>query len=396
MMLIRSCFAPLCSQPDTPLKRPTFARFTKLSLLGLGLLCGVNLPAFAQETGSDFKVTGFVSVVGGKVVSGDKDGVSILSEKCPCYTADWGNAGVYRDNFSLKPESRAGIQLNYKPTTDLSLVGQIVVRGTDSTPNIQWAYGGYKFNKHWELQLGRKRVPLYYYSDFQDIGLSYPWVSPPPELYGWEVTNYNGGSLRYTDSFGDTNVSASLFSGSETVKDPRYLMLYYPNKSEVSWKSIIGGDLEISHGALTVRGVYMNSTANTKVPDFSINDSAKLSAFGIAMNLDLDQWFILSEFTQLERKFNAEGYSYKAPAMTLGAGVHLGDWTPFLNFAQYKESSSDVSKYAPQSFKRLSLTLKYDIDASSAVKAQLDRHTDITKNFGGNATVFRISYDRVF
>ena len=54
-------------------------------------------------------------------------------------------------------------------------------------------------------QVGRKRIPLYYYSDFQDIGLSYPWVSPPPELYGWEVTNYNGGSLRYNDSFGDTN-----------------------------------------------------------------------------------------------------------------------------------------------------------------------------------------------
>ena len=377
--------------------RPT-SRFTPLfgSLLGLFALSGFTPTAFAQDASSDFKVTGFVSVVGGKVISGDANGVPIAGEKCPCYTADWGNAGVYRDNFSLKPESRAGIQLNYKPTADLSLVGQVVVRGTDSTPNIQWAYGGYKFNKNFELQVGRKRIPLYYYSDFQDIGLSYPWVSTPPELYGWEVTNYNGASLRYNDSFGDMNVSASLFGGSETLKDPLYLTLYYPNKSEVSWKSIVGGDIEISQGALTMRGVYMTSTARSKVPDLDLDDTAKLTAYGLAMNLDLDQWFILSEVTQLERKFNDAGYSYKAPAFTFGAGVHLGEWTPFLNYAQYKESTSDESKYTPQSYKRLSLTLKYDIDASSAVKAQVDRHTDITKNFGGNATVFRISYDRVF
>lgn len=387
-MLVRSRLAS---------SHPT-SRFTPLfsSLASLLVLCSITPAAIAQDASSDFKVTGFVSVVGGKVISGDANGVPIAGEKCPCYTADWGNAGIYRDNFSLKPESRAGIQLNYKPTADLSLVGQVVVRGTDSTPNIQWAYGGYKFNKNFELQVGRKRIPLYYYSDFQDIGLSYPWVSTPPELYGWEVTNYNGASLRYNNSFGDMNVSASLFGGSETVKDPLYLTLYYSNKSEVSWKSIVGGDIEISQGALTMRGVYMTSTARTKAPTLAIDDTAKLTAYGLAMNLDLDQWFILSEVTQLERKYNDAGYSYKAPAFTFGAGVHLGEWTPFLNYAQYKESSSDESKYAPQSFKRLSLTLKYDIDASSAVKAQVDRHTDITKNFGGNATVFRLSYDRVF
>lgn len=388
MMLVRSKLSQLCTNFRI---KPMLN-----ALAGTVLLAAFGQQAQAQDSSSDFKVTGFLTVVGGKVISGDANGVPIVSQKCPCYTADWGNAGVYRDNFSLKPESRAGIQLNYKPTADLSLVGQVVVRGTDSTPNVQWAYGGYKFDKHWELQVGRKRIPLYYYSDFQDIGLSYPWVSTPPELYGWEVTNYNGASLRYNNSFGDTNVTASIFGGSETAKDPLYLTLYYPNKSEVSWKSIVGGDLEINQGALTVRGVYMTSTARTKVFALGIDDSAKLSAFGVAMNLDLDQWFILSEMTQLERKFNNSGYSYKAPAFTFGAGVHLGEWTPFLNYAQYKESSSDEKKYAPQSFKRLSLTLKYDIDASSAVKAQVDRHTDITKNFGGNATVFRLSYDRVF
>ena len=67
---------------------------------------------------------------------------------------------------------------------------------------------------------------------------------------------------------------------------------------------------------MTIRGVYLSTTAGSKVPDLALNDSAKLSAYGVAMNLDLDKWFILSEVTQLERKFEASAYSYKAPAMT--------------------------------------------------------------------------------
>ncbi len=369
----------------------------RLSSVLLISLAAVSAPAvYAQDAGSDFKITGFVSLVGGKVMQGDANGTPIASAKCPCYTADWGNAGVYRDQFSLKPESRAGIQFNYKPSAELSLVSQIVVRGTDTKPNIQWAYGGYKLDKHWEVQLGRKRIPLYYYSDFQDIGLSYPWVSTPPELYGWEATNYNGASLRFNNNFGDTNLTASIFGGSEKVKDPLYLSLYYPNKSEVSWKSIIGADMEINNGPLTMRGVYMQANVRSQVFDLEQDDTAKLSAYGLAINLDLDNWFVLSEVTQLRRNFIGGAYSYKAPAFTLGAGVHLGDWTPFLNYAEYTEKSSDQSKYAPQSYKRLSFTLKYDLDASSAVKAQIDRHTDTTKNFGGDATVLRVSYDRVF
>ena len=75
------------------------------------------LPSFAQDTGStsDFKITGFLSVVGGKILGGNLDAnyagaTQINGNNCPCYTADWNNAGIYTKNFSLKPESRVGIQ----------------------------------------------------------------------------------------------------------------------------------------------------------------------------------------------------------------------------------------------------------------------------------------------
>lgn len=376
--------------------RGLITRFT------LSALClTVALPSLAQETSSDFKITGFLSIVGGKVLKGDLDsnysGPSrIYQYDCSCYIADWANAGVYNKSFSLKPESHIGLQIDYKPSTQLSFTGQVLSRGTEGKPNIQWAYGSYKLNSNWEVQIGRKRIPLYYYSDFQDVGISYPWVTPPPELYGWEATNYNGGSLRYTGNIGDTNFNASLLMGSEKVKDSPYQMLYYSGKNEVTWKGIVGADLELSQGAFTVRGVYLKADVTTKIFSENINDPAKLKAYGLAINADFDDWYVLGEITQLSRFYSDGGYTVTAPAMTIGYGRRIDQWTIFANYANYDEKSTDESIYMPQKFKRTSLTVRYDLNANSAVKAQIDRNRDVTNNFGGTTTVLRLSYDRVF
>lgn len=370
----------------------------------LTLSCSTLMAALsvqAQEAQSDFKLSGFLSIVGGKVTQGSFDTnysgpTQINGSTCPCYLADWGNAGIYTKSFSLKPESRVGVQLTYKPNTSTSFVGQLVSRGTDGTPNLQWAYGGYKLNANWEVQVGRKRIPLYYYSDFQDIGLSYPWIATPPELYGWEVTNYNGASMRYNGALGEFNLNASLFVGAETAKDPLYQKLFYSQKSEVSWKNLRGGDIELSRDALTLRAVFLQANVRSQVFDLDIDDPAKLQAYGLAANLDFDDWFVLSELTQLSREFTQAHYKVTAPAMTIGVGKRLGAWTGFLNYARYTEKSSDEDIYKPQKYARTSFTVRYDLDSTSAVKAQIDRNKDSSNNFGGNATVLRLSYDRVF
>lgn len=366
------------------------------AVLALSLLAA--LPAHADDNDA-LKVSGFFSLVGGRASGSLGSGYSgptrINGENCPCYTADWSNGGVYTSDFSMRPESRAGLQMKYKLSPEWSAVGQITTRAIEATPDLQWAYLSYTPNRNIEIQVGRKRIPIYYYSDFQDVGASYPWVTPPPELYGWEATNFNGASVRFKQDLGDANLSASLFTGRETVKDSGYMQLYYDGKTEVSWKKLLGADLEFSRGPLTVRGVYVQADATSRNPGIALDTLAKLKAYGLAVNLDLDDWFILSELTQLKRDFST-GYSVKAPAYTLGAGYRHGAWTPFLNYAKYKEESSDLKAYAPQAYDRWSLTLRYDIDPQSAVKAQFDKARDVTRNFGGDTRVLRIAYDRLF
>lgn len=373
----------------------------RLAAAFLMLAAALSPPASAaeDEAPSALKLSGFLSLVGGKV-SGSLDGsyvgpAAIDGHDCPCYVADWGNAGVYTKHFSLAPESRAGVQAKYTVNPMLSVVGQVVVRGSDPVPNLQWAYASFALSKQWEVQVGRKRIPLYYYSDFQDIGVSYPWVAVPPELYGWEATNYNGASVRYKTALGDTSISASLFAGKETVRDSLYQRLFYDSQTKVAWNKLIGADAEANHGPLTVRAVYMQTTVHSTNPTAGLDDTARLKAYGVALNLDFEDWFVLSELTQLTRDVDT-GYRITAPALTVGAGYHFGKWTPFLNYARYVERTSDATAYAPQSYKRASITLRYDVDARSALKAQLDRQRDVTHNFGGDVTVMRLAYDRLF
>ena len=352
---------------------------------------------------NDLKISGFTRITAGKVVSGSGlDGAysgsySINGVTCPCYTADWANGGVYGHDLTLSPESIAGIQANYSLTSNTNVVGQAVYYAATGKAELTWAYLTHKLNPNWEVSLGRKRIPLYYYSDSQDISLSYPWISPTPELYGWEATNYNGASIRFNKEIAGIGVNASVFLGNEKVSDSPYYKLNYTGDTTVHWDGIRGADLELSKGAATLRGIYMRADTHATNSSVSLNDSAAMEAYGVALNVDYESWFILSEVAQQKRVFSGiNPYSYRAPAYSAGVGMRFGKWTPFINYADYSEHSSDLSLYTPQSYRRTSLTMRYDFNSSSAIKAQIDRNIDATQNFGGNTSVFRLSYDKVF
>ncbi|AGX88004.1 hypothetical protein Cenrod_1926 [Candidatus Symbiobacter mobilis CR] len=377
------------------------------AVLGTFALTAFAEPDSLPAESSRLQISGYLSLVGGRVWDGVPDvygTAQMLDATCPCYIADWGNAGVYGRDFSITPESRIGLQGTYTLTDTASVTAQIVSRGTDERPTLTWAYASVKLSDAFEVQAGRKRIPLYYYSDFQDIGLSYPWITPPPELYGWEATNYNGASVRYEGNVQGTDVRASLFAGQEKVDDSLYYELLgymdgYQGPTTVKWKNLVGADAEFSRGPLVARLVTMQSDIhidNTADPDDPWEEQQRLRAHGIAVNLDFDSWFVLSEFTKLTRDYPQDGYTVSAPAKTIGAGYRWGAWTPFLNYAKFTEESSDIELYPPTGYKRTSLTLRYDLRPGNAIKVQWDKNTDITKNYGGDGKVLRIAYDLVF
>lgn len=362
----------------------------------VGLVALVASSGLYAQSEENFKLSGFASVVGGKVFGGS-DNFPLGNPKytAPSYVADWFNAGVYEKKFSLKPETRVGVQGTYEFTKQFSATAQITSRAVDADPSLEWAYLTHKTG-NWEFQVGRKRIPLYYYSDFQDIGVAYPWITPPSDLYGWEATNYNGASVRYRVSSGGVNYVASLFAGTEKVKDSRYFGMSSTDTTDLQWKSIIGGDFELSKDWWTLRFVYMQNDVFSRERMSGIEGSQKMQAYGAAFNVDFDDWFVLSEVGQNIRK-KATGVSpnYKAPAYSVTAGYRIGNWTPFASIGNYTERSNDLG-YVPVRWRTTAAGVRYDVNPSNAVKLQYQYNKDVNASWTGNASILRLSYDMVF
>lgn len=347
----------------------------------LALCAGVAALALQSACAAPgIAVSGFLSIVGGRVLNGSLQGPmpDNADVNCPCYIADYANFGTYDGALSLAAESRIGLQAVATLTDNLSLTGQLTARGTDGTAQLQWAYATYALSPTWDFQIGRKRIPLYFYSDFQDVGVAYPWVGLPPELYGWETTNYNGVSLRNRTAFGGVYVSSSVFAGSEQVKDNRYMLSFGQHHTDVRWNNLLGGDVELSKGALTVRAVALRAdTSNTDRDDPTNDDSGRMTAYGLAANLDFNHWFVLSEIATNIRSTDTgalAGLTLTIPAISIGVGYRFGAWTTFLNYAAYQERSSDPELYTSTEYRHTSLTLKYELTPNSVLKTQLDRY----------------------
>jgi hypothetical protein len=249
------------------------------------------------------------------------------------------------------------------------------------------------------VQAGRKRLPLYYYSTSQDVGYAYPWARLPADIYGWDAVNYNGGSVTFRGGIGDWSLKPSLFGGDERTHDSAYARLSYDDAKDIRWSNIRGADVELSHDWLTARVVYIESnyqqwsrtTASLdELP--SQQTMGKQKIYGGSINLDSDRWLLRSEYSVFDRS----SFQYRAKAWMLGAGMHLGKYTPMLTTSAYREQTRFPDYYTPLSWATQSLSVRYEIGNASALKLQFDRFADGQNTFAGNARVIALAYDMIF
>lgn len=362
------------------------------------LAIGCMSSSFADDA---LSVSGFASAVTARVMNGERQ-ESYLNHACPCFIADYGHGAMYGPRWSFGPESKVGLQGTYTFTPKVSATVQAVARGVEGPKvGLEWAYLTYDVSPSWTLQVGRKRLPIYYYSDFQDVGYAYTWVRPPTDIYGWEIVNYNGVNATYRADWAGWAVKSNLLFGRETTKDNLYHHLYYDTPQDVTWGNIIGGDLIFGRDWLTVRATYMQSDVQqfdrgvgeriTPEPD-SPKSAEKQRIYGVAANVDIDNWFARTEYSIFDRS----GYSYKSRAYMVGVGARFGKFTPMVTVTRYGETNT----FTPDVIQHdhgLSMTLRYELTGSSALKVQIDRFLDRSlADFVGSSNVISMSLDTVF
>jgi len=381
--------------------------------------------ATVQVGGIDLTGSGFLTLGVGSMLGGTHQNVNDYNR--PCFASDYAQAGVF-DNSDLqwKPDTKLGVQGTATfPNKRFSITAQAVSRGAkDGNVNLEWLYASYKLNDQWTLQGGRKRLPMFYYSDTQDIGVALPWTHLPPQLYGWEAVNYNGVNLSYQGQWGDWSANADLLTGFENKHESGYWKIYNgrKNRTDIIWDDIIGGDLTLSKDWLETRFVYIQSRNKSKIVSgvwdqatqsydpttvASYGESSKQKIYGVAVNIDYNHWLMRNEAIMIEHSPISQ---YRDTAYIVGVGYRYGKWQPMVTWSRYHSIATyGASPTAQEGHRNIALTLRYDLTTSSDIKVQLDFQRDLSganwhPNWSGagdapaygDARLLTVTYDMVF
>lgn len=381
--------------------------------------CSVVHSVYAENTGGvDFSGSGFLTLSAGKMLSGTRG--AVLDRNCPCFVADYAEGAVYdgRGGLQFGPDSRLGLQGKAESKdANLSATVQVIARGADGDIDLEWLYGTYQLADNTVIQFGRKRLPLFYYSDVQDVGFALPWTHLPPQVYGWEAVNYNGLSLQHQTKLAGWSASFNVLAGSENVNDSGYWKIYNgkASRTQVKWGNIVGGDVTLSRDWFETRLVYIQSTTKaenltgiwnanqqTYVPT---TDPALLGLvsrqriYGAAFNADVDDWMVRSEFLYIDRT----SATFKDSAELVALGRRFGKWQLFGTVSHYGSIAVVSAGGDPQNQENhtnRSITLRYDLTPTSDIKLQLDSQQGnsgalYSPNYG-DAQLLTAAYDRVF
>lgn len=390
-----------------------------LALACSAVVCHAQAAAPVVAPSVEFAGSGFLTLGVGKMLGGDRGRVS--DYETPAFIADYAQAGVYdgRSGLQWKPDSKLGLQgTAFLTGTGLSATAQVVARGArNGSVNLEWLYGGYALSDHTTLQFGRKRLPMFYYSDTQDIGFAMPWTHLPPQLYGWEAVNYNGINLLHQDQWGEWSATLNVLAGAESKKESGYWKIYNgrKNRTDIRWDNILGGDLTLSHGGFETRLVYIQSHTRKKNvtgtwdPATQTYDPARINPdftpptrqriHGIAFNIDRDNWLVRTEFIHIDRP----GESWKDFSQIVGVGRRFGRWQLMATWSGYHANANFSAGGDPdgqEAHENRSLTLRYDLTPTSALKAQFDSQKEKggpnwTSRFG-DSRLLTLAYDMVF
>ncbi|BFM10298.1 hypothetical protein R50072_04510 [Simiduia litorea] len=329
---------------------------------------GFAVLATALSASGEISFSGFTSINAGKVLSGT--GVPQYDVP-PTFLADYPIVSSYDEDWSFTPESLIGIQANANLAQGLTATAQLVGRGADDyNARLEWAYLSYDINDNWTFQAGKKRLPLFYYSDFYDVGYAYVWMRPPADTYTWQIFNYNGANLNYRDTWGEWAFGASVYGGNEDSKDNQLLSeFFFLEPTREIWKDILGGVVTLSRDWLEVRLTHMqytNKRYRSGVPVlWDGKDERQGKFYGMAVNGDFGNFFFLTELNRLDLGGNLD-----TGMLTLG--YRVGDYTPFVGYSTFKEDAEGD----PEDHNTTFLGLRWDFHSSAAFKIQYDEVKD--------------------
>ncbi|MFT5758161.1 MAG: hypothetical protein ACI9LM_002900 [Alteromonadaceae bacterium] len=355
----------------------------KIVILTIAMFFGA---LFSSATVAEVKFSGYGSIIGGKTLGTVDDPLNPGQTRDEILTADFYDVGQYTNDITFNAESIFALQAVAELGTGLKVTAQLVAKGVDDySPEFDWYYLTYQATDKLTLMAGRRNIPMYYFSEFSEVGYAYPWMRPPSNLYWWQVTQFNGIHAMYDFELGDYSNTISAFYGNEYSND-NVEMLYYNKLYGGSartvnefWTDIVGMNWNMSGDNFDVRFVYFQNDRDRETiqQDGSIDDytpfSQKFIGFGGSVNLA--SFTLLFDWNFVEYD-DAVGTEF--PTYLVSVVYNLDDYQPYISYskADHERTKGPGATENLEEHYIASYGLRYNFLPNASFKVQYDHFVD--------------------
>ncbi len=359
---------------------------------------------------ADVNVSGFLSVGGGMV--DDETSVSYDG---------------YSEEDLTFDRNLLGLQVTGQVSEKISATAQLIARSEkDYEVTAEWAYLTWQATDNGKVRAGRLRTPLYMYSDYLDVGYSYPWISAPNEVYYLPFNNVDGIDYYVTAALGSFDTSFQAYFGSfdsdfafedgtEGFASLRNQMGVAATFGKDWWnfraayhQADLTVDIFSTDLAMLVAGLQASPFAS-KVTDITIDEDK--ATFGqIGLNIDTGMFVAAAEHVEFEVKDTLLAKNIRDYVMV---GVRLGDFLfhvtgskaddeiveglaagipsspqtdPLINGLNAAAAARDVDREV------ISFGTRWDVASGTALKFQFDDVDDAK----GEQKVYSVALQAVF
>lgn len=332
-----------------------------------------------------------------------------------------------KSEYSFKPDSLLGLQLNAELSAKFDGVTQVVIKdrvSDDLIDRVELLFLRYRPNREWSFRMGRTSVDFYLLSEYRNVSYAYLWSRPIPEFYSLtsSIARIDGVDVAYTFVVGDGYWESKLAYGrAESVLDGggyefgidlENLLVFTNTYTQDSWLI----KLAVSNSKVSQVDFITDEfvSALDEIPpsiwpdagrlaDLMRGEGQRVSYFTLGAQYDANQWLFQSEVGYTDSNWGLLQSFYNG---YVSLGYRINDITLFgviAHIANSEDPAAIESSRLPQPSMGLevlkdgilkelnstrvkqttySLGVRWDLYPNTVLKLQWD-HSHVAKNGTG-------------
>ena len=298
-----------------------------------------------------------------------------------------GYAGYTDEKLDWEQETLAGLQFDFQVYERAKFVTQIVANSRyDYDPKIEMAYASYDFDS-FTARAGKLRLPLFFYSDYTDLGYAYPMIRPSQELYeNIVLKGYTGADLLIPIELEDSSILLQPLVGVGTIDEEDSIV------GEVKLDQLFGLSANWNVDDFTFRGSYLVAESNPSC-DFQNPQSSPYCQLGalldsqdgqfISLGAQYDNGDLLVNVEAADVQIEGQFYDYQSVSGLVG--YRINEFTPYLSVSWVETTDNDERE-------NMTITAVKESMNYERISYSIGNRWDFAKNMSLKADVTYVDY----